>query len=170
MKLGWMGLMAALALTCATSDNAGAAPPAAAPDAALAEGQIIPSAAETVVGGWKKQWTADYAVRTTQGRVTTETLQCCVNVFAKGNALLVVKTEALTRDTKGEPLTERVQRKLWVTKRPNEVVADCQIFWVTTQLSLVDIKTDAVRSVVIEDGEPVLFNWNDSKGDCAYGD
>ena len=84
--------------------------------------------------------------------------------------MLVVKTEALTRDAKGEPLTERVQRKLWVTKRPNEVVADCQIFWVTTQLSLVDIKTDAVRSVVVDNGELALFNWRDANGDCAYGD
>ena len=166
----WLGLMAALVLNTSVSARLLAAAPPPTPDAALAEAQIISSDAEAIVGGWKKQWTADYAMRTTQDRVTTETPRCCVNVFAKGNALLVVKTEAVTRDAKGEPLTERVQRKLWVTRRPGEQIADCQIFWVATQLSLVDVKSSAVRSVVVDNGELVLFNWRDASGVCAYGD
>lgn len=172
MKQLWIGLIAALLLVPPLSAKppAAAPTPVRAPDNALVEGQIIDSADNVTIGGWRKLWKADYAVRTHAGRVTTEAEQCCVSVFGKGNALLVIKSEAASRDAKGDPLTERIQRKLWVTKRPGEVIADCQIFWINTQLSLVDDKTDAVRSVVVEDGELVLLNWRGSGSHCAFGD
>ena len=167
MKRGSMGLMAALLLAAPLA--AKVPMPAPTPDSALVEGQVIPSVPEAVIGGWRKLWTGDHVTRTMAGRVTTESLQCCIAVFGKGNALLVLKTEALTRDAKGEPLTERIQRKLWITQRRGEQVADCQILWINPALSLVDIKSNAVRSVVVEDGQLVIFNWQDS-GNCAYGD
>ena len=168
MRWKLIGMIAVWTLTPALSAKLPTAAPV--PDNAIVGGQIFSSASDLTIGGWRKLWTADYVIRASSGRVTTETSQCCVNVFGKGNALLVVKSEVASRDASGNPLTERVQRKLWVTKRANEIIADCQIFWISTQLSLVDDKTDAVRSVVVDNGELTLFNWRGSGSHCAFGD
>ena len=131
MQCSWMGLVAAALLAPALAAKVPAAPQAS--DTALAVGTIVASGDNVIVGGWRELWSTDYATRTySPGRNVVETPQCCVRVFGKGNALLVVKTDPVSRDAKGSPLTERVARKLWVTKRPGEVIADCEIFWLST--------------------------------------
>jgi hypothetical protein len=175
MKRGSICLMAALALNFAVSApdlwaKVPAAAPASPPDRALPEGQIISSAPDLVIGGWRRLYQSDYAKRTPSAEATAETRQCCFSVFGKGKALLVVTSEPVSRDAKGMPQTERIQHKLWVTQRAGEVMADCTIFWLETALSLVDEKTDAVRSVVIDGGIPAMLNWRGSGDHCAFGD
>jgi hypothetical protein len=171
MTLRLMGLSAALLLAAPLAANAPAPRPAPAPDSALALGTVIASGDNVSVSGWRELWQADYVTRAyTPGSDVIESSHCCIRVFGKGNAMLVLKTDPVSRGPDGKPLTERVQRRLWVTKRPGEIFADCEIFWITTQLSLVDEKTDTVRSVVFADGELQLFSWRGSGSHCAFGD
>lgn len=171
MKLRTLGLAAALLLVAPLAAKTSATRPAPAPDNALALGTVVPSGDNVTVSGWRELWQADYVTRAyTPGSDVVESPHCCIRVFGKGNALLVLKTDPVSRGPDGKPLTERVARRLWVTKRPTEIFADCEIFWINTQLSLVDDKTDAVRSVVFADGELQLFTWRGSGSHCAFGD
>lgn len=158
-------LTAAAALHLATA--ARSATPA--PDRALAEGTVISSNAE-VIGGWRKLYGFDYTKRNQLDGKVEEVQQCCFAVFEKGNALLVLRTESASRDAAGKPLTERIVRSKWVTRRPGEAVTHCEILWISPQLSLFDNKTENIRSVVIENGEFVLISWRDPGGNCAFGD
>ncbi len=166
-----LGLSAALLLAAPLAAKTPARRPAPAPDSALALGTVIASGDNVTVAGWRELWQADYVTRAySPSSEIIETPHCCIRVFGKGNALLVLKTDPVSRDASGKPLTERIERRLWVTKRPGEIFADCAIFWINTQLSLVDEKTDAVRSVVFADGELQLFTWRGTGSHCAFGD
>lgn len=156
------GLLAALLLT-------GAAP-AQAPDSALAVGTVIASSVEAPIGGWRPLYRTDWAKRSHHDRSVTETQECCIAVYEKGMALLVLRTEPVTRGAKGEPLTERIAASKWITRRRDESVTDCQILSISPLLSLYDSKTDAIRSVAFDNGEFVIIQWRDPGGYCAFGD
>ena len=141
-----------------------------APDRALAEGTIISSADDGVISGWRKLYGGTYARRVQQDLAVAESQQCCFAVFEKGHAVMVVRSEAVTRDAAGKPLTERIVRAKWITRRTAETVTDCQILWISPQLSLYDSKTAAIRSVVIENGEFVIVSWRDPGSYCSFGD
>jgi hypothetical protein len=166
----WLAAAAALAVPQAIFAKP-AAPARAqpAPDRALAVGTVIDSNAETI-SGWRKLYGFDYTKRNQLEGKVEETEECCYAVFEKGMALLVVRTEAASRGTGSKPLTERIVRSKWITRRPDETVTDCQILWIAPQLSLFDNKTEAIRSVVIENGELVLISWRDPGTYCAHGD
>ena len=153
--------IAMLALTAA-------APPA--PDHALAVGTVISSLPEAPVGGWQPLYRSNWAKRVQGDNVVTETQECCIAVYQKGLALLVLRTEPVTRNARGEPLTERIVRSKWITRRKDEIVTDCQILSISPQLSLYDNKTGAIRSVAIDNGEFVLLDWREPGGYCAFGD
>ena len=85
-------------------------------------------------------------------------------------ALLVLRTEPVTRGAKGEPLTERIAASKWITRRRDESVTDCQNLSISPLLSLYDGKTDAIRSVAFDNGEFVIIQWRDPGGYCAFGD
>ena len=68
----------------------------------------------------------------------------------------MLRTEPVTRDARGEPLTERIVRSKWITRRQSEIVTDCLLLYLSPQLSLFDNKTEAIRSVVMENGEFVI--------------
>lgn len=156
------GPLAALLLT-------GAAP-AQAPDRALAVGTVISSSVEAPVGSWRPLYRSTWAKRVQHGNSVTETQECCIAVYEKGMALLVLRTEPVTRNSAGEPLTERIVRSKWVTRRASETVTDCQIVSISPQLSLYDNKTGAIRSVVIDNGEFIIIQWRDPASYCAFGD
>ena len=73
-------------------------------------------------------------------------------------------------DGAGHPLTERIERKLWVTQRSNEDLGDCLVLWIEAALSFADGKTDMVRSVIVEGDELVLLEWKGASHYCAFGD
>ena len=91
-------------------------------------------------------------------------------VSIKGNAVLVLRTEAASRDASGNPLTERMVRSKWITPKPSETITDCQLLWISPQLSLYDNKSEAIRSVVIENGEFAVVSWRDPGSSCSHGD
>jgi hypothetical protein len=165
-RLAWLAGFAALAL--AQPLFAKTAP--AAPDSALAVGTVISSREGTVIGGWHRIYGATYVKRTHFTGVTSETSECCFAVFEKGQALLVLKTETAGLDAGGKPVTERIIGSKWITRKPSEIITDCQILWISPQLSLYDNKTEVIRSVVIENGEFVIFSWRDSGSSCSFGD
>ena len=160
----WLAGLAALTLASAL-----AAKPAPAPDRALAEGAMISSSAETV-GGWRRVYGSTYPKRRQTDLAVDETQECCFAVFDKGNAVIVVRTEAASRDAAGKPLTERIVRSKWITRKPSETITDCQLLWIAPQLSLYDSKSEAIRSVVIENGEFVIISWRDTGSSCSFGD
>lgn len=143
---------------------------AQAPDRALAPGTVISSADDIVVGGWRKLYQGTYPVRAVRDRTVTESAQCCFATFEKGMALMVVRTEVVSRNARGEPLSERIVSGKWITRRRGESVTDCQILWISPQLSLYDNKTGAIRSVVLENGQFVVIQWRDPGSYCSFGD
>ncbi len=166
MKLG-----IALAMPLAfPAPGLAASPPAPAPDSALAEGQVIPAGDNASVGGWGRVYGSRYIEHSYIEGAGRETEKCCFSIFTRGNALMVLRTEAVTRDANGNPLTERILRNLWVTRRADEQITDCTILWIVPQLSLYDAKTEMIRSVVIQNGEFTLIEWRDPGSACSLGD
>ena len=160
----WLAGLAALTLASAL-----AAKPAPTPDRALAESVVISSNAETV-GGWRKVYGSTYTKRRQTDLAVEETQECCFAVFDKGNAVMVVRTEAASRDAAGKSFTERIVRSKWITRKPSETITDCQLLWIAPQLSLYDDLSGAIRSVVIENGEFVIVSWRDPGSYCSFGD
>jgi hypothetical protein len=162
----WTVSLAALLLIAA----APVPKPVQAPDNALAVGTVIPTAHETVVGGWRQLYRGTYAKRIRQDRSVTESEECCFAVYEKGVGLLVLRTEPVARDARGEPLTERIVRSKWITRRQSESITDCQLLYLSPQLSLFDNNTEAIRSVVMDNGEFVIVSWRDPGSYCTFGD
>lgn len=161
----WLAACAALLITSAPA----AKPPA--PDAALAPGTIIPSANDVVLGGWRLVYRGHYTKRDQRSpQALTESMECCFATFEKGNAVLVARTEVVSRNAQGEPATERIRATKWITRKRDESITDCQLLWISPQLSLYDNKTEAIRSVVIENGEFVVIQWRDPGSYCSFGD
>jgi len=166
----WTALIAAapLLIAAAPASQRAARP---APDSALAVGTVIPAAHDSVVGGWRQLYRTHWSRRVLQANSVAETQECCIAVFEKGMALMVLRTEPVTRNARGEPLTERVVRSKWITRRRDETITDCQILYLSPALSLYDEKTEMIRSVAIDDGEFALITWRDpGSGSCAFGD
>jgi hypothetical protein len=84
--------------------------------------------------------------------------------------LLVLRTEPVARDARGKPLTERIVRSKWITRRQSESITDCQLLYLSPQLSLFDNNTEAIRSVVMDNGEFVIVSWRDPGSYCTFGD
>jgi hypothetical protein len=157
-----------IAVATAMISLTAAAPPAA--DHALAVGTVIASSQESPVGGWRPLYRSTWAQRVQGDNVITETQECCIAVYQKGLALLVLRAEPVTRNARGEALTERIVRSKWLTRRADEIVTDCQILSISPQLSLYDNKTGAIRSVAIDNGEFVILAWHDPGSFCSFGD
>ena len=162
-QLAWLAGFAALILSSPL-----VAKPA--PDRTLAEGTVISSRDDAVIGGWRRIYGATYAKRIRRDQSVEEVEECCFAVFDKGNATLVLRTEAVSRDSSGRVLSERIVRSKWITRKPSETITDCQILWISPQLSLYDNKTEAIRSVVIANGEFVVISWRDPGSSCSHGD
>ena len=158
--LAWLLAMAALAIPFA----------AFAEERALAVGTVVASNDVTFIGGWRRVYGSTYAKRRFIESAVEEVQECCFAVFDKGNAVLVLRTEAVSRDAGGKPLTERIVRAKWITRKPGETITDCQLLWISPQLSLYDNKSAAIRSVVIENGEFVIVSWRDPGSYCSHGD
>lgn len=161
----WLAAMAALLLPQGL-----AAQPAAAPDRALAVGTVISSADDIVIGGWRKLYRGTYAKRIQQPQSIAEAQECCFATFEKGNALVVVRTVPVTRNRADEPLTERIVDSKWITRKPSESVTDCQILYISPQLSLYDNKTEAIRSVAMDNEVFFIIQWRDPGSYCTFGD
>ena len=86
-------LAATLALSLAGPGLAAA--PAAAPrpaaDGAFAIGAVIPSKDDVTIDGWRRAWGTVFVRRVQNGDTATETTHCCVSVFTRGKAYLVLK-------------------------------------------------------------------------------
>ena len=159
----WLAAMAALLLPPAL-----AAKPA--PDRALAEGTVISSQDDAVIGGWRRIYGATYAKRIRRDQSVEEVEECCFAVFDKGNATLVLRTEAVSRDSSGRVLSERIVRSKWITRKPSETITDCQILWISPQPSPSDNKPEPIRSLAIANGEFVVISWRDPGSSCSHGD
>ena len=143
---------------------------ALADERALAVGTVISSNDDTIIGGWRRVYGSTYAKRRQAGEAVEEAQECCFAVFDKGHAVLVLRTEAVSRDAGRTMLTERIVRAKWITRKPSETITDCQLLWISPQLSLYDNKSEAIRSVVIETGEFVIVSWRDPGSYCSHGD
>ena len=167
MPKGSFWLAAAAALLLPKLLSAKPFPPA--PDRALAEGTEISSSADHI-GGWRRVYGSTFAKRRQTGQSVEEIQECCFAVYLKGNAVLVLRTEGASRDAAGIVLTERIVRSKWITLKPSETITDCELLWISPQLSLFDHKSEAIRSVVIENGEFAIVSWRDPGSYCSHGD
>lgn len=136
----------------------------------IAVGQVLDDTLGKTVNGWIHASGYLYAKRETKDYVTTETMECCVSVFNRGNRYVVARTEAVTRNRDGGVIKERVLATHKLTARPGEVEIDCSLIGQTAFLTLRDPKTGWLRSVVLSGDTFVTVTWKDPGGYCSYGD
>lgn len=140
----------------------------AAPQAPVAVGQVITSASDEPVAGWRRFSGAMFAARATASGVTTETLACCVVVLMKGGDYVVARTEAVERNARGGVVSERVLGAYSLTRSAAETPVECGLFWISPAFSLKDKTTQMVRSVVVTDKGFETLTWKDPDRRCDY--
>lgn len=136
----------------------------------ISVGQILDDTLGKTVNGWLHSSGTLYAKRETRDFVTTETLECCVAIFNRGNRYIIARTEAVTRSPDGGVIKERVLSTYRLTARPGEVEVLCSFIGQTAFLTLQDPKTSWLRSVVLNGDEFVTVTWQDPGDYCSYGD
>lgn len=133
-------------------------------------GQVLDDTLGKTVNGWLHTSGSLYAKRETKDYVTTETMECCVAVFNRGNRFIVARTEAVTRNPTGGVIKERVLATHRLTARPGEVETDCSLIGQSAFLTLQDPKTGWLRSVVLSGDAFITVTWKDPGSFCSYGD
>lgn len=133
-------------------------------------GQVLDDTLGKTVNGWNHASGHLYAKRETADYVTTETMECCVAVFNRGSRYIVARTEAVTRNSDGGVIKERVLATHRITARPGEAEIDCSLIGQTAFLTLKDPRTGWLRSVVLNNDTFVTVTWKDPGDFCSYGD
>lgn len=136
----------------------------------IAVGQVLDDTLGKTVKGWMHTSGNLYHKRETKDFVTTETLECCVSVFTRGNRYIIARTEAVTRNPDGGVIKERVLSTYRLTARHGEVEILCSLIGQTAFVTLHDPKTGWLRSVVMNGDEFVTVTWKDPGGYCSFGD
>lgn len=136
----------------------------------IAVGQVLDDTLGKTVNGWQHTSGSLYEKRETKDYVTTETMECCVAVFNRGNRYIVARTEAVTRNPTGGVIKERVLSIDRLSARPGEVEVDCSLIGQRAFLTLHDPKTGWLRSVVLNGDAFVTVTWKDPGGFCSFGD
>ncbi len=133
-------------------------------------GQVLDDTLGKTVNGWTHTTGSLYAKRETKDYVTTETMECCVAVFKRGNRYIVARTEALTRNPNGGVIKQRVLATHRLTMQPGEVEIDCSLVGQAAFLTVQNPKTGWLRSVVLNGDRLITVTWKDPGEFCYYGD
>lgn len=147
------------------------AQPATAPSAGgIAVGQVLDNLLTKTVNGWLQFGIMSYPKRVTRGYVTSETMECCVVLYQRGNSYIVARAAPVLRSPQGEVKRFRIEALHRLTARPDEEQVECRLPGNWTFLTLKDPKTGWLRSVVMDRDAFVSVTWQDPGSYCSYGD
>lgn len=136
----------------------------------LRVGQVIGNEQGQVINGWTQVGGTHYQKRSTKDYVTTETTECCVTTFKRGDTYLFAATDPIARGQRGGVEAERITviKKFTIPADENEV--DCSLMWIMPATSFSKGFGSPIRSIIFDGTEFVEIRWSDPGLYCDFGD